>query len=63
MNSTNLDAKLGVGGKVFFSEFFLLSELFRGFDSCDIDLIYVYVSYYGKKQHKVVQGAYEMHFF
>ena len=47
MKSTNLDAELGVGGKFFF-DFFLLLELFRAFDSCDIALIYVYGTYYGK---------------
>ena len=62
MKSTNFEGELGVGGKFVFDFFFFKSELFRGFDSCDIALIHV--SYYGKKkQRKVVLGAYEMHYF
>ena len=55
MKSTILDAKLGVGGKLFSSFSYiqdLYSGLFRGFDSCDIALIYVHVSYYGKRTTK-----------
>ena len=37
--------------------------MLRGFDSCDIAFIYVYVLYYGKKQRNIVQGTYEMHYF
>ena len=33
------------------------------YNYCDIALIYVYVSFYGKKQRNVVLGAYEMHYF
>ena len=50
MKSTILDAKLGVGGKLFSS--FPYNQMFRGFDSCDIALIYVHVSYYGKRTTK-----------
>ena len=40
---------------------FLYTRLFLGRDSYYVALIYVYMSYNGKKRHFVV-GAYETHF-
>ena len=54
MKSTILDAKLGVGGKLF-SSFSYISYILYYIDSCDIALICVHVSYYGKK---ITKGGY-----
>ena len=62
MKSNNLDAKLGVGGKLFAS--FSYNQNCSEVSILMILLWYMYTCYIMvKKQRHVVLGAYEMHYF